>query len=344
MLVRNELTVFLLPNFSNADVVTAKLECDTGNIWLVAAYMPHDDEVGPPPALLRRTLEEASRNGADVIIGSDANSRHSIWGSSDTNTRGESLFDFIISEYLCICNRGNSPTFVTAGREEVLDLTLASHRIAPLISNWRVIDDHSFSDHRYIGFSIDGEGPPRKSFRNPRNTDWEGYRRKLRQTLPRAPGVDTLATADVVDGWVEAFSSACITALESSCPLKTPKGRGKPQWWTLELSEIRASCRRLFNKAGRSGLPDDWVLYKTGLSIYKSELRRAKRISWKSFCEKVEGFHESSRFRRILAKNPVSLGYLKDVDGKWALSSEETLQMLLNAHFPSNTSSTEVPL
>ncbi|XP_049302098.1 uncharacterized protein LOC105227631 isoform X2 [Bactrocera dorsalis] len=74
---------------SNADVVTAKLECDTGNIWLVAAYMPHDEEVEPPPALLRRTLDKASRNGADVIIGSDTNSRLSIWGSSDTNTRDD---------------------------------------------------------------------------------------------------------------------------------------------------------------------------------------------------------------------------------------------------------------
>ncbi|XP_049315761.1 uncharacterized protein LOC125779165 [Bactrocera dorsalis] len=267
MLVRNELTVFLLPNFSNADIVTAKLECDTGNVWIISAYMPHDDAVEPPPALLRRTLAEASRNGADVIIGSDANSRHSIWGSSDTNNRGESLFDFIVSENLRICNRGNSPTFVTACREEVLDLTLASHAIASLISNWRVLDDHSFSDHRYIGFSLVGEGSPRKSFRDLRNTDWEGYRRRLRQTLPRAPGVNTLGTADVVNGWVEVFSSACISALESSCPLKTPKGKGKPQWWTMELSEIRASCRRLFNRARRSGLSDDWALYKTGLSI-----------------------------------------------------------------------------
>ncbi|XP_049316760.1 uncharacterized protein LOC125779439 [Bactrocera dorsalis] len=240
MLVRNELTVFLLPNFSNADIVTAKLECDTGDLWLISAYMPHDDVVEPPPLLLRRTLAEASKTGTDVIIGSDANSRHQIWGSSDTNSRGESLFDFIIGENLRICNRGNSLTFVTAGREEVLDLTLTSQAIAPLISDWRVLDDHSFSDHRYIEFSLAGEGPLRKSFRNPRNTDWEGYRR-LRQTLLRAPAVDSLATTDVVEEWVEVFSSACKDALERSCPLRSPKGKEKPLWWTKELSDIRAS-------------------------------------------------------------------------------------------------------
>ncbi|XP_050317539.1 uncharacterized protein LOC126751369 [Bactrocera neohumeralis] len=76
------------PDYCNADIVTAKLECDTGNVWIISAYMPHDDAVEPPPVLLRKTLAEASRNGADVIIGSDANSRHSIWGSSDANNRG----------------------------------------------------------------------------------------------------------------------------------------------------------------------------------------------------------------------------------------------------------------
>ncbi|XP_049308579.1 uncharacterized protein LOC125777517 [Bactrocera dorsalis] len=87
MLVRNELTVFLLPNFSSADIVTAKLECDTGDFWLISAYMPHDDVVEPPPLLLRRTLAEVSKASTGVIIGSDANSRHQIWGSSDTNNR-----------------------------------------------------------------------------------------------------------------------------------------------------------------------------------------------------------------------------------------------------------------
>ncbi|XP_049316926.1 uncharacterized protein LOC125779695 [Bactrocera dorsalis] len=179
MLVRNELTVFLLPNFSSADIVTAKLECDTGDFWLISAYMPHDDVVEPPPLLLRRTLAEASKIGTGVIIGSDATSRHQIWGNSDSNSRGESLFDFIIGEDLRICNRGNTPTFVTAGREEVLNLTLTSQAIAPLISNWRVLDDHSFSDLKYIEFSLIGEGLLRKSFRNPWNTDLEGYRRRL---------------------------------------------------------------------------------------------------------------------------------------------------------------------
>lgn len=38
--------------------------------------------------------------------------------SSDTNSRGESLFEFTLGEDLFICNMGSALTFVTAPREE----------------------------------------------------------------------------------------------------------------------------------------------------------------------------------------------------------------------------------
>nr|XP_036214841.1 uncharacterized protein LOC118680217 [Bactrocera oleae] len=74
--------------YSNEDVVAARLEDSAGELWLVSAYMPHDDEVEPHPYLLRRALAEARRKGAGVLIASDANSRHTVWGSSDLNERG----------------------------------------------------------------------------------------------------------------------------------------------------------------------------------------------------------------------------------------------------------------
>nr|XP_036225133.1 uncharacterized protein LOC106619004 [Bactrocera oleae] len=73
---------------SNEDVITGRLEDSAGELWLVSAYMPHDDEVESPPYLLRRALAEAKRKGAAVLIGSDANSRHTVWGSLDINARG----------------------------------------------------------------------------------------------------------------------------------------------------------------------------------------------------------------------------------------------------------------
>ena len=66
--------------------------------------MPHDDEVEPPPDLLKRALAEAKRKEAGVIRGSEANSRHTVWGSSDINVRGELLIDYICCADFSICN------------------------------------------------------------------------------------------------------------------------------------------------------------------------------------------------------------------------------------------------
>lgn len=147
-LPRNELQIFLLPNFSYEDVVTARLEGNSVELWLVLVYAPHDDDVEPPPDLLKRALAGTKRRRAGVIIGTDANSKHTVWGSSNTNAIGESLFDFVCSKNLYICNRVNFPTFVTASRTEVFDVTLASREMTNLILEWGVLDDPSFYDPR----------------------------------------------------------------------------------------------------------------------------------------------------------------------------------------------------
>ncbi|XP_053967116.1 uncharacterized protein LOC128868717 [Anastrepha ludens] len=87
ILIRKELKAFILPNFSNEDIVSISLESTTGRLWLISAYMAHDDEVEPPPLLLREALAEARRRKIDVIIGTDTNSYHTCWGSSDINSR-----------------------------------------------------------------------------------------------------------------------------------------------------------------------------------------------------------------------------------------------------------------
>lgn len=72
--------LFLLPNISNEDGVTTRLET-----LARLAYMSHDDEVIQPLVMLRRILAEARRRKSINIIGLHANSRHTVWKSVDIN-------------------------------------------------------------------------------------------------------------------------------------------------------------------------------------------------------------------------------------------------------------------
>lgn len=120
-----------------------KGDVKTNETWLITARggklvgvsksLPHNDDVGPSPHLLRilKTLAEAIGRRTSVIISLSDNWRHTVWGFSDINAKGESHFDFKYSDYPFISNRS---TFVTTDRKEDLNLTLASRIIEPLIS------------------------------------------------------------------------------------------------------------------------------------------------------------------------------------------------------------------
>ncbi|XP_054087737.1 uncharacterized protein LOC128922138 [Zeugodacus cucurbitae] len=120
-------------------------------ILLASCYMPHDSEA--PTAELHRLAVTSSDRRQALVVGADANAHHTIWGSPDINQRGESLFNVIIQSSLAIANRGEEPTYIGPTSKNVLDITLYTSR-GVVMENWKVLGTPSFSDHRYIYFSI----------------------------------------------------------------------------------------------------------------------------------------------------------------------------------------------
>ena len=76
-----------------------------------------------------------------------------------------------------VCNWGNRPTFITKNRREILDITLTFGNINDSIRDWRVSEEHSFSDYRLIEFSLGVGNNILRAIRNFRNTNWDLYDR-----------------------------------------------------------------------------------------------------------------------------------------------------------------------
>lgn len=89
---------------------------------IASAYFPGDGSIPPPEVV--KLVHHCQRNKLLLLIGCDANAHSQTWGSTDDNERGESLLDFITRENLNVFNIGNTPTFVTQVRQEVLDITM----------------------------------------------------------------------------------------------------------------------------------------------------------------------------------------------------------------------------
>ena len=329
IMVKNILKAFILSDFSDKDTCTIAVESKKQVVWLMSCYMAHDQGENPPNSTTKKAISCANRRNIPLIICADANAHHTIWGSSDINQRGESLFNFIVNNKLTVVNRGNIPTFIVTNRREVLDVTLISDRFSNLIRNWSVSMDCSFSDHMYIDFEISFEVGSSDSFMNRRKTNWSIYAGILCDNLPICPA--TIDDRSLLDSTVEQLSNVLAEATEKSCKRTFRMGKAKPTWWNAEIAEKRKECRKLFNEAKRSG---SWITYKSSLNSFKNLIRKAKRLSWRKFCSSVENSSETSRLRKILSSSPTIPSYIQKADGTWTTSSLDTLEELMETHFP----------
>ena len=235
---------------------------------------------------------------------------------------------------LTICNTGTSPTFIfpssenCEGWENVLDLTLISDKSSFAVGNWRVSDKRSFSDHNWILFDINMQSQERLCYRNPKRTDWTKFNRILQSKLSRGPEIT--ASSAGLERSVGSLEKAIDVAFKGSCP-QTRAKKSYPPWWSKELSELRRETRRTFNDSYSS---KSWQPYREKLRAYKKAISAAKRNSWKEFTQSIDNTRDTARLSKILAKGHVNPAYVKRDDGSWSESSEESLDILFNTHFP----------
>ncbi|XP_018371515.1 PREDICTED: uncharacterized protein LOC108766612 [Trachymyrmex cornetzi] len=198
---------------------------DARKLVICSAYFPHGEEV--PSLELTRLVDLCQKEGLPLLIGCDANAHHTIWGSTGTNEMGRRLLEYLVTIDLEVLNRGNKPTFCTAGRSEVLDLTLCSRGFVRKVREWKVSDEPSLSDRRQITFKLSDLKVEVKKVRNPKRTDWVSYHRDLRINLRDFP--KKYGTAEELELCVDYLQRALIGSYEANCPASTvTNNRGTP--------------------------------------------------------------------------------------------------------------------
>ena len=106
---------------------------------------------------IERTIRRNQRK--DIIVAGDLNAWHKRCGATRTNRRGMILDEFMTINDLHSCRRGNEPTFtrVSGDATSMVDVMLANSRMRGKIEGWRVRDEETLSDHRYIQYRIEEE-------------------------------------------------------------------------------------------------------------------------------------------------------------------------------------------
>ncbi|XP_046142824.1 uncharacterized protein LOC123988083 [Osmia bicornis bicornis] len=212
--VKKQITALKLNEFCTTDLSAVKVKLNLGGntseLVVCSAYLPYDSEDPPPTRELRALIDHCAVNGLHLVIGCDANSHHTVWGS--TNTAGTALLEYLATTGLEILNIGSSPTFVTSRRQDVIDLTLGSAKVTQVIKHWKVRDESTLSDHRLITFElkVDREGGTGEAYRNPKVTNWALYKEGLEGRLKG--NCQRPRTVGEIEQAVEHLSSAITQA------------------------------------------------------------------------------------------------------------------------------------
>jgi hypothetical protein len=192
-------------------------------------------------------------------------------------------------------------------------LTRGKNKIGNLVSNWHVSDEPSFSDHRYICFRIANITINQVTCRNPKRTNWESYKDKLKVNL------DTISRSirkiRDTDRSVDQLRQAINMSYYHNCPVKTTHSPRMAPSWNKKLSGLRAKTRMLFNIAKRTG---QWDNCEETLPCYNKEIRKAKRSSCRRYCQEISDVPGSVWLMKIVAKQATNkVSSIKLTDGKY---------------------------
>ncbi|CAB0028166.1 unnamed protein product [Trichogramma brassicae] len=230
------MNAILMPAWCSRDLAVIKVELPeegggSRKVVVASAYFPCDSQDPPPSAEAQRLIQHCQETRLALIIGCDANSHHTAWGCPDINSRGEALLESLASSNLVILNRGSRPTFRSAGRETIIDLTLCSQEISHAIRVWRVSQEPSLSDHNQIHFAWSTNVQEEEPYRNPRRTDWALYRESLNWHLEGyTPSIKNREDCEEAAAIIR---TEIMQAYKASCLTVTPKARGRGMpWWT----------------------------------------------------------------------------------------------------------------
>ena len=334
-----------LSQFTTPDQVAIKIQLSSTEVILAASYM---DINGPAPSHETTPLAKyAIDHNIPLIIGSDTNSQHTLWGNRVCNRRGEELLDFLSSLGLFCSNKGTTPTFLNSrGHNSIIDLTITNQLGADLISNWHVSDLYSNSDHRYIMFDLTS-GPKKepRQIRLVNNTDWTKFDEILYNNQDLH---DTCVNTPYdIDQKVNVINTALREAFEEACPITyISSAVRKPPWLTREVEEAQRGIRRKLTTARRKKTDASWLALRESNKQYNTILSNSQRNAWRNFCKDTESVKESGRMNKILKTCTDTNNKLEAVykpNGELTKNAEETLEVMTQTHFRESATDPPVP-
>jgi len=216
--------------------------------------------------------------GKGLILSIDSNSRSKLWFDMNTNQRGKSLEEFIITSDILLMNEAAGiPTFETIRGRSWINLTLRNNILARKTSGWTCGKDESCGDHKIIFFNIDAEESGSDAIYytgkryHTKPEDWGKFVNKLAMNLLsnfncldysndlikcdeelRNKIKQCTDTGETMHKFISAVVPACDAAFRVSSAGKCATKERSVPWWTSELTILRKKVLALRRRYQRT--------------------------------------------------------------------------------------------
>ena len=113
----------------------------------------HPDDTHIYKHTLARLFGDPALHGLPIVLSGDLNARHTYWHDTTNSARGIELEDLMSQLDLDHHNTGSFTCYHAGGRS-VIDLTVTNTLARNSVTNWRVVDRITNTDHALIGFDV----------------------------------------------------------------------------------------------------------------------------------------------------------------------------------------------
>ena len=142
----------LVSQLSDEDTITLEITRRDTVIILVSMYWDRQKTIEQGLNKVDKILQHGKSVG--VIITMDSKARSTSWHDITTNNRGK-ILEYIISKQIHIMNEPSTKTtFGNRIGKSNIDLSLSTSNVLGRITDWKISDEKSNSDHSIITYGI----------------------------------------------------------------------------------------------------------------------------------------------------------------------------------------------
>ncbi|XP_023241566.1 uncharacterized protein LOC111639848 [Centruroides sculpturatus] len=235
--------ILLHKQHSSEHIVCIETIINNNSLIIINVYCPYNNNIHSFLDHLQDTINNLQNN--NLLLVGDFNSHSPAWGGDRQDNRGDALENFLATNNLILVNDPFSPpTFFSSRGQSWIDITTASLDRSNLITNWKVLQDVSLSEHAYLHFEMTTSTNIRDidpSLRyNLSCADWEGFTHFLQTKLTIYNPLDLEDAHNFINNSINNITTACNLFIP-----RTSLHRKTVPWWNTDLTGMRNHVRHL---------------------------------------------------------------------------------------------------